>query len=78
MRHAHDGGGVGFVQAGGEDPRAGRLQLLVEDLDLLPGLLHLFIGHRGAGLALDAVDGQQVLSSWWSSSRWAGTSRLSP
>ena len=31
-----------------------------EDLDLLPGLLHLLLGHLG-GLAVDAVDGQQVL-----------------
>src|SRR6266571_8526232 len=59
--HAHDGGGVGFGQAAGEDPGAGRLHLLVEDLDLLPGPLHLFVGHRVADLALDAVDGQQVL-----------------
>src|SRR5438093_5736343 len=61
LRYAHDGGGVGFVQSAAEDPGAGRLQLLVEDLDLLPGLLHLFVGHRVADLALDAVDGQQVL-----------------
>src|SRR6266702_3993593 len=59
--HSHDGGGVGFVQGAGEDPSAGRPHLLVEDLDLLPGLLHLFVGHRLADLALDAVDGQQVL-----------------
>src|ERR671918_2507744 len=59
--HAHDGGGVGLVQAGAEDPGAGRLQLLVEGLDPLPGLLHLLVRDRLADLALNAVDGQQVL-----------------
>jgi hypothetical protein len=58
---AHDGGGVGFVQPAGEDPGAGRPHLLLEDVDLLPGLLHLLVGHRVAGLAVDAVDRQQVL-----------------
>src|SRR2546425_11115464 len=58
---AHDGGGVGFVEGAAEEPGAGRLQLLVEGLDLLPRLLHLFVGHRLAGLALDAVNGQEVL-----------------
>src|ERR671918_255276 len=56
-----DGGGVGLVQAGAEDPGAGRLQLLVEGLDPLPGLLHLLVRDRLADLALNAVDGQQVL-----------------
>ena len=49
------------MQPAGEHPGAGRLQLLVEDLDLLPGLLHLLVGHRVADLAVDAVDRQQVL-----------------
>src|SRR5437016_1177031 len=61
LGNAHDGGGVGFVQGAGEDPGAGRLHLLVEDLDLLPGLLHLLVGHRLADLALDALDGQEIL-----------------
>src|SRR6266508_763049 len=59
--NAHHGGSVGLVQAAGEDPGPGRLQLLVEDLDLLPGLLDLLVGHRVADLAVDAVDRQQVL-----------------
>src|SRR5712691_2735673 len=59
--HTHDGSGVGFVQGAGEDPGAGRLHLLVEDLDLLPGLLHLFVGHRLADLALDTVNGQKIV-----------------
>src|SRR6266496_1789510 len=59
--HAHDGGGVGFSQAAGEDQGADRLHLLFEDLYPLPGLLHLLIGHRGADLALNAVNRQQVL-----------------
>src|SRR3989440_6155491 len=33
---AHDGGGVGFVEGAAEEPGAGRLDLLVEGLDLLP------------------------------------------
>src|SRR6266545_1052324 len=48
------------------------------DLDLLPGLLHLFVGHRVADLAFDAVDRQQVLRHGGPPSDWAGTSRLSP
>src|ERR671910_259723 len=61
IRHPHDGCGVGLVQGAGEDPGAGRLQLLVEGADLRPRLLHLLVGHRLADLAGDAVDGQQVL-----------------
>src|SRR5512132_2868430 len=60
LGHAYHGGSVGVVQAAGENPGPGRLQLLVEELDLLPGLLHLLLGHVG-GLAVDAVDRQQVL-----------------
>src|SRR6266704_2383762 len=59
--HAHDGGGAGFVQPAAEDPRARRLHLRLQGHDLLVGLLHLLVGHRLAGLAIDAVDGQQVL-----------------
>src|SRR6266540_2915495 len=59
--HAHDGGRIGLVQGAAEDPGARRLHLLVEGLDLFPGLLHLLVGHRGADLALDAVNRQQVL-----------------
>src|SRR6266508_4293587 len=67
---AHDGGRLGLVKAAGEDPGAGRLHLLLDEQDLLVGLLHLLIGHGVAGLALDAVDGQQVPGhggspSWW-------------
>src|SRR6266508_5581838 len=64
IRHPHNSGGVGPVQGAGEDPRAGRLQLLVEGADLRPRLLHLLVGHRLAGLALDCVHGQQVLRHW--------------
>src|SRR6266516_4045236 len=35
VRHAYDGGRVGFVQAAAEEPGAGRLQLLLEDADPL-------------------------------------------
>src|SRR5882757_11460864 len=59
--HAHDGGGAGFVQSAAEDPRARRLHLRLQGHDLLVGLPHLLVGHRLAGLAIDAVDGQQVL-----------------
>src|SRR5882757_9353450 len=59
--HAHDGGGAGFVQATAEDPRARRLHLRLQGHDLLVGLPHLLVDHRLAGLAVDAVDGQQVL-----------------
>ena len=58
---AHDGGGVGFSQPAGEDQGVNRLHLLFENLDLLPGLLHLLVAHRFADLAVNAVDGQQVL-----------------
>src|SRR6266511_1278229 len=68
LGHAHDSGCVGFVQAPAEDPGACRLPLLLEEADLLVGLLHLFVGHRLAGFAGDAVDGQQILRHWWSSS----------
>src|SRR2546428_7794953 len=59
--HAHDGGGVGFVQAAGEDPGAGRLDLLLEHADPLHELPHFLLAHWLAGLALDGVHGQQVL-----------------
>src|SRR5918993_3752450 len=59
--HPHDGGGVGVVQAAGDNPGASRLQLLLEDAELLVGLGHLLIGHGLADLALDAVDRQQVV-----------------
>src|SRR6266511_5775520 len=67
---AHDGGRVGLVKAAGEDPGAGRLHVLLDEQDLLVGLLHLLIGHAVAGLALDGMDGQQVPRhggppSWW-------------
>src|SRR5512132_3502616 len=77
VRDTHHRGRVRFVQPAGEQPGPGRLQLLVQELDLSPGLLHLLIGHRVAGLAVDAVDRQQVLRRV-SSSCWAGTSRRSP
>src|SRR5215216_2915462 len=60
-RHTHDGGGGGFVQAAGDDPGTGRLQLLLEDGELLVGPGHLLVGHGLADLALDAVDRQQVV-----------------
>src|SRR5919109_352736 len=52
-------GGIESVEGAAEDPRADRLYLLVERVDLLPVLLHLFLGHRG-GLALDRVQGQHM------------------
>src|SRR5438270_9710687 len=58
---AHDRGSVGFAQRAAEDPGAGRLQLLLEGADPLHELPHLVVAHRGLSLALDAVDGQQVL-----------------
>src|SRR5439155_6229647 len=58
---AHDRCGVGFVQGAAEEPSACRLHLLLEEADPLHELLHLLLGHRVAGLALDAVHGQQVL-----------------
>src|SRR6266545_3704412 len=54
--HAHDGGGVVFVQGAAEEPSACRLHLLLEDADPFHELPHLLLGHRVAGLALDAVD----------------------
>src|SRR5213595_1231256 len=59
--HAHHGGGVGFVQAAGEDPGASRLDLLLERADPLHELPHLLLAHWLAGLALDGVYGPQVL-----------------
>src|SRR5215218_3216784 len=35
LRHAHDGGRIGFVETAGEHPGAGRLHLLLEDADPL-------------------------------------------
>src|SRR5947208_1863277 len=75
---AHDGGGVWLVQGAAEDPGARGLQLLVEGLDLLPGLLHLLVGLRVGDLAVDTVDGQQVLRHGGPPPDGAGTSRLSP
>src|SRR5215217_3762400 len=74
--HAHHGGGGGFVQATGDDPGARRLQLLLEDGELLVGLRHLLVGHWLADLALDAVDRQQVVRHGVLP-LVAGTSRLS-
>src|SRR2546421_6793195 len=59
--HAHDRCGVDVVQSAAEQPSAGRLHLLLEDADPLHELPHLLLGHRVTALALDAVDGQQVL-----------------
>ena len=73
---AHPRGGARSVQPAGEQPGPGRLQLLVQDLDLRPGLLHLLIC-QVADLAVDAVDRQQVLRHL-SSPCSAGTSRRSP
>src|SRR6266576_1546166 len=53
----HDGGGIGFVKADGEDQAVRRLHLGLEDADLLEGLFHLVVSHRLADLALDAVNG---------------------
>src|SRR5215211_1159709 len=75
--HAHHGGGVGFVQAAGDDPGARRPHLLLEDAELLVGLGHLLVGHRLANLALDTVDRQQVVRHGVLP-LVAGTSRLSP
>src|SRR5437870_5535654 len=66
LGYAHDRSGAGTVQGAAEDPGAGRFQLLVEDLDFFPGLLHLLFGHRVADLAFDALDRQQVLRHGWS------------
>src|SRR5205809_2816715 len=59
--HACDRGGVWFVQGAAEDPGACRLHLLLEDADPFHELPHLLLGHRVAGLALNPVDGQQVV-----------------
>src|SRR5215217_9758947 len=59
--HPHHGSGVGVVQAAGGNPGASRLQVLLEDAELLVGLGHLLIGHWLADLALDAVDRQQIV-----------------
>src|SRR5712691_3796682 len=59
--HACDRGGVWIVQGAPEDPGACRLHLLLEDADPFHELPHLLLGHRVAGLALNAVDGQQVV-----------------
>ena len=53
--------GAGFVQASAEDPRARRLHLRLQGHNLLVGLPHLLVGDRLGGLAVDAMDGQQVL-----------------
>src|SRR5439155_8633377 len=42
------------------DPRAGRLHVGLERVDLLPGVLHLLVGHRLAGLAVGGESGKQV------------------
>src|SRR5438874_342360 len=59
--HAHDRCGLGFVQGAAKEPGALCLHLLLEDADPPHELLHLLLGHRVTGLALDAVDRQQVL-----------------
>src|SRR5712691_5106361 len=59
--HACDRGGVWIVQGAPEVPGACRLHLLLEDADPFHELPHLLLGHRVAGLALNAVDGQQVV-----------------
>src|SRR5881409_411350 len=59
--HACDRGGVWIVQGAAEIPGACRLHLLLEDADPLHELPHLLLGHRVAGLALNAVDGQQIV-----------------
>jgi hypothetical protein len=41
--------------------RAGRLHLLLEDAELVVGLSRLLVGHGLAGLAVDAVDRQQIV-----------------
>jgi hypothetical protein len=46
-----------------EDPCAGRLHLGFERLDLLPGVLHLLVGHRLAGLAVDGVGGKAGIAA---------------
>src|SRR5918996_418739 len=52
-RHAHDGRSLRSMESASEHPRARRLDLLIQDLNLLPGLLHLFLGHLWGRLALD-------------------------
>src|SRR5205823_1085438 len=59
--HAYDRCGLGFVQGAAKEPGAVRLHLLLQKADPPHELLHLLLGHRVTGLALDAVDGQQVL-----------------
>src|SRR5438093_5666118 len=49
------------MQGAAEDPGACRLHLLLEDADPLHELPHLLLGDRVACLALNAVDGQQVV-----------------
>jgi len=57
---AHDRCGLGVVQGAAEEPGALCLHLLLEDADPPHELLHLLLGHRVTGLAVDAVNGQQV------------------
>src|SRR5216683_3979542 len=59
--HAHDRCGLGFVQGAAKEPGALCLHLLLQNADPPHELLHLLLGHRVTGLALDAVHGQQVL-----------------
>jgi hypothetical protein len=61
VSHAYDRGGFRFEQPAGEDQGATGLHLLLEDEDLLPGPLHLLLGHLGASFAVDAVGGKHVL-----------------
>jgi hypothetical protein len=44
------------LQGAAEDPGAGRLHLVFEDVDLPHIAVHLVVGHRRARLALDAVE----------------------
>src|SRR3989442_15813162 len=61
LGHAYDRGGVWIMQGTAEEPGACRLHLLLKDADPFHELPHLLLGHRVAGLAINAVDGQQVL-----------------
>ena len=61
FRHANDGCGVRIMESAAEEQRARRLHLVLELEDALHEPLHVFVGHRGARLTLDAVVGEQVL-----------------
>jgi hypothetical protein len=70
---ADDRGGGRGVQAAGEHPRPGRLELVVEGVDRLVRLLHVRLG--GRGLSFDGVHGEQILRHLGSPFAGAGPGR---